>query len=348
MASPTRCGTNGILSFSLRAMAGLGLALGGPAAWAAPDPVATLNGFVAQYGVYGNTNAYTPTIFTMDALSTACPISVANSYPPLAQRWSNIFSPCNLVASAGTDGEALIYDGLNGKTYEFWQLKNSSGKWSAVWGGGDSDANFYVDAATQNRVWARPNNVNFGVQASGIAFTPGMITTEDLANGYIDHAVQISVTYSCATWKGIATRTDGNASSNPQDNCIEYGQVYKLPSTVDISSLKGVPRMIALAAQQYGLIVTDQTHGAVVFRFENYKRTMPPWPTDDAHPITDPYRGVPGRDGPTNLPDYFGCDGLQGGAPVAYGKEYDCAFDQNNLMRPWNTLGLWSKLVAVN
>ena len=62
--------------------------------------------------------------------------------------------------------------------------------------------------------------------------------------------------------------------------------------------------MIAQAAKDYDVVVTDQSHDRVIWRFEGVK---------------------PGEVSPYSKPGgLFGCDGLQSGKAVSAASEYDC------------------------
>jgi hypothetical protein len=86
-----------------------------------------------------------------------------------------------------------------------------------------------------------------------------VISFRDLAHGYIDHALGLALP---ASWirGGVvaspATRTDGQSTAS---NSVPEGAHFRLDPNLDISSLNLPPltRMIALAAQRYGLIVRD-------------------------------------------------------------------------------------------
>jgi hypothetical protein len=143
----------------------------------------------------------------------------------------------------------------------------------------------------------------------------------ELREGRIDHPVHLTVPHSCRTWRPPATRTDARAGG---ERCFEYGTRYELPDDVDIDGLPRLPRMIAQAAKDHYLIVTDQSASTLVFRAENWRRPGAPWGA------ANPY------------PRAFGCDGRGGdGAPLAAGQEeYDCYPDKLNLFRdfPWREL----------
>jgi hypothetical protein len=98
----------------------------------------------------------------------------------------------------------------------------------------------------------------FGATASGLPLVAGLITIDDLERGRIDHALAIAIPdVARGRFVPPATRTDG-ASAGP--SAIPEGTRFRLPASLDLDAL-GLPpltRMIARAAQRYGMIVRDR------------------------------------------------------------------------------------------
>jgi hypothetical protein len=106
------------------------------------------------------------------------------------------------------------------------------------------------------------------------------VTYADLQRGYIDHAIAIAVVEAepkCWSWP--AQRTDGSYSTTGITP-IPEGTRFRLPQTLDIAALNlpKIVRMLAYAAQKYGIVVRDMA-GAVTFYGED-PLSMPtnPWP----------------------------------------------------------------------
>lgn len=278
---------------------------------------------VARTGVWGNTSAGTPAVYGSGRAPCWSDVGLRTGDANLAARFKQVPLPCDFQPAAGSDAEAVVMDetGVAQRDYyEFWTMKRDplTARWSAGWGGA-ADLGEMV-ASDGLRVW--PGWM--GTQASGIAFLPGIVRTAELRAGVIPHPVQLVVPYSCPTWKAPATRTDSSAASNPLDRCFQYGQKYKLPASVDISKLRPVARMVAQAAKDYYVVVTDQSHDKVIWRFEGVK---------------------PGTVSPYSAPGgLFGCDGLQGGKPVSSASEYDCYPNESAVFKGFP----WAQLVAVN
>ncbi|MFT3800638.1 MAG: hypothetical protein QM766_05400 [Burkholderiaceae bacterium] len=291
--------------------------------------------------VYAATDAYTPTVYEMTSSSQPCwgPIAlVPNHYPPLAAKTASVPLPCNFTPSAGTDKEAVILDSTHGalRVFEGWQLNKSGGNWSMAWGGYELESSFKKTAYG----WVWPTNeTTYGVQASGFSFIPGILTVKELSSGKINHAIHIIVPRSCDTWIAPATRTDGNAARTGTEDCYQYGMAYKLPSNFVIpSNWPKVVKMIAVAARDYGLVVTDQSWYGIGIRFENFKRQGAWWSKNGG--IVDPYSD----------PTQAGLNFFQCPNPWSW----DCYPDRDHLFKPLsqvvapNNQNFWQALVRVN
>jgi hypothetical protein len=285
---------------------------------------------VDQRGVWGNTSSYTPTIFSSGASPCTQQVGLRMSWAPLTAKWMAVPMPCYFKPSSGTDGEAVI-SGSDGVYYEFYQAKYNDpafpAMWSARWGGAEPPAAFNV-TLQGDRAWPTSES-HYGVQASGMAFTPGVIRWRDLKAGVIRHVVALEAAWACWTFVAPATRSDGANTTN----CVPYGTLLRLPPDTDCSGVRApAGRMICAAARDYGLRITDQTHDRVTFRFENWRRPWSEWGSGAGE--VNPY------------PAFFGCDGIQNTGqsdahPLAPGEwEQDCAPADYGAFRgfPWAKL----------
>ncbi len=145
------------------------------------------------------------------------------------------------------------------------------GRWHAQWGGRivnvSSDPGYYRNKPNPHGGWLEYDN--WGVTGSGLPVAGGLITLADLASGHIDHAIGLMVPKAAAKVLYFpALRTDGYDTS---PNAIPEGARFRLDPRLDLHKLKLPPvtRMIAEAAQKYGLIVDDQTGVTVGFRAQD-------------------------------------------------------------------------------
>ncbi len=329
IAPPFRCVIVTVKHSGLRLSVALLLSIGLPCAQAATSGLAAL---VEKHGLWVGSSSYTPPVYEITADTRTCRVDVGNAFQPLAARWKSVPLPCDFQPADGTDSEAIVLDHVNDMTYEFWAMaRDERGRWRAEWGGADRNSSFVQ--TPYGRQWRKDGGSNYGTQASGLSFIPGMVLERELRAGKIPHAVQISVPFSCAEWKWPATRTDGNAARNDPSQCVPLGQVWKLPPGTDLSALTPFARMVARAAIEHGLVATDQTFNVVGIRVENWRRKWPSWSTGE-EPV-DPYASPGG---------HFGCDGRYNGRQVAPHDEFDCYPDHKHLFANFP----WDKLVPIN
>jgi hypothetical protein len=144
------------------------------------------------------------------------------------------------------------------------------GQWHAGWGGRivnvSSDPGYYrMVHPVGGAVVEEPD---WGGTASSLPIADGMITLGDLAQGHIDHALQLLVPTARAGLHSFpAQRTDGGETTA---TAIPEGAHFVLSSAVNCGQ-QATPfmRMVCVAAQRYGLIVNDQTGGGLAFRGED-------------------------------------------------------------------------------
>jgi hypothetical protein len=199
--------------------------------------------------------------------------------------------PANAVPAEGSDAHLTIYQPSTDRLWELFQARRLADGWHASWGGAMAHASRspgYYDADA----WPGLSGTHWGATATSLPVIAGTITVDELKAGVIPHAIAMNIPWAKTnvyTWP--AQRTDG-ASSDP--NAIPEGARFWLDPRLDINAL-GLPpltRMIAEAAQRYGIIVRDQTGQAVGFFAEN-----------TAQFGTDPYDGPGGLFGgtPSNI-----------------------------------------------
>ena len=95
---------------------------------------------------------------------------------------------------------------------------------------------------------------------------------DELKAGVIPHALAINIPWAKPnTYSWPAQRTDGRSTDA---NAIPEGARFRLDPNLDIDALNLPPmtRMMAKAAQRYGMIVRDQTGHAISFFAEKPRR----------------------------------------------------------------------------
>ena len=168
-------------------------------------------------------------------------------------RWSTVPVPANARPAAGTDGHIVILQPATDTMWEFWQFH------------GDPATGYTAAAGARILNESRSPGIieaPYGATASGLPAAAGIVTARDMRRGVIDHALAIAVPEPLRERLTLpATRTDG-WSTNP-DAPME-GTRFRLDPTLNIAALHLHPfvRMLAVAAQRYGVIVRDKA-GAV-------------------------------------------------------------------------------------
>ena len=173
-------------------------------------------------------------------------------------RLSAVRIPADAEAAGGSDGEVVVWDPIDDRVVELWQFARAAdGSVSACWGG------VIEDASTSEGVFPQP----FGTTATGLSLLGGTLTADDLTAGRIEHVVGIALPFATPSpaVSEPANRSDG---VNPRGLAVPtQGQRLRLPADLDLDALDLTPtaRMLAEAAQRYGLVVWD-TAGAISVR----------------------------------------------------------------------------------
>jgi hypothetical protein len=213
--------------------------------------------------------------------------------------------PPDAQPAAGTDGHMTIYQPSTDTLWEFWKAVKLSDGWHASWGGamrGVSHSPGYYS----NTAWtglSASEGWNWGSTATSLPVVAGTVTIRELQRGRIDHALALAIPDACGTtFTWPAQRTDGAMTTA---DCLPEGAHLRLDPKLDVSTLNlpRVTRILAEAAQRYGVIVRDRTHHATGFYAED------PSPTGE-----DPYSGPDGLYGglrPWSFLPQFPWDRLQ-------------------------------------
>jgi hypothetical protein len=193
--------------------------------------------------------------------------------------------PPHAVAASGSDGYLTVYQPATDTLWEFWKAVRKPEGWHASWGGVmqhvSSNPGYYTGSSWPGLTG--PSGWNWGSTATSLPVIGGTVRIDELRSGVIPHALALAIPDACArvfTWP--AQRTDGASTAT---NCLPEGARLRLDPKLDLATLDLPPvtRILATAAQRYGIIVRDVTHHAVGFYAED------PTPTG-----TNPYIGPHG------------------------------------------------------
>ena len=157
--------------------------------------------------------------------------------------------PDGAMPDPAGDGHMVIIDKDSGCEFDFWRAKKVGASWEASWGNSlrtDGDGVF-------------PKGLS--ARGSGFAVPAGMIFPDELIAGRIDHALEFSYNY---PKRGgpvhPATESDGHSG---RSDAIPEGARLRLDPDLDLDALglTRYERIIAEAAQRYGMILADNGGG---------------------------------------------------------------------------------------
>jgi hypothetical protein len=242
-----------------------------------------------------NTTQYSTPLYTVPAFQPTERVALDTNYSPLQREWEAVPIPPDARPAAGSDQHLVVHQPATDTLWEFWKLRRVDGAWHARWGGklsGVSSSPGYFEGAQSS----------WGATATSLPLAGGLMTIDEVRRGRIDHALALAIPEPKArSWSWPAQRTDG---SNWDAGAIPEGTRFRLDPALDLDRLQ-LPRLVRLmaeAAQDYGIVVRDKA-GAVVFYGEDSTPTG-----------SDPWRGSDGFFGgqyPNRLLERFPWDRLQ-------------------------------------
>lgn len=223
----------------------------------------------ARQNPWLNYNRYSTPVYTVPRDQPRVLVTLDTSASALQAAWQSVPIPANAQPAAGTDQHMVVWQPSTDTMWEFWLAARKADGWHARWGG-------VINNVSQNPGFYQ-NPSDWGATATSLPLLGGLMRISELRTGHIDHALAIAIPAARAEYfSSPAQRTDGYVRDA---NAIPEGARFRLDPNLDIPSLHLPPltRMIAEAAQRYGIVVRDQS-GCVCFYGED------PTPTG-----TDPY-----------------------------------------------------------
>ncbi len=150
--------------------------------------------------------------------------------------------PANPSIEGGSDAHMLVLDTGHCLLYETWNTRYSGG-WQA-----GSGAKFDLNSnALRPAEWT-------SADAAGLPIVPGLVRYDEVAAGYINHAIRFTVSGTNNTFVWPARhRTNHNYSVNAPP----MGQRVRLKASFDTGSFSPQVQVILSAFKRYGIIVAD-------------------------------------------------------------------------------------------
>lgn len=227
------------------------------------DLVQTLRGQVAENKAWINTYQYSSPVYVVGPRQRHTRVILDRPSAELSAAFASVPLPADARPARGSDAQLVVWEPSTDTLWEFLKLARRRDGWHAAWGGRMTD------------VSSNPGHFlerNWGATATGLPLLGGLITLKDLRRRRIDHALALGITRARAyRWSWPAQRTDG-ATADP--TAIPEGARFRLDPRLDLDSIPmpRATRIIAEAAQRYGIVVRDKTGSSVTFEAEDATR----------------------------------------------------------------------------
>jgi hypothetical protein len=217
-------------------------------------------------GPWISTTGFSTPVYTVPADQPAVRVQLENINPALQRAFTAVPLPAGARPAAGSDAQLTVWQPSSDRLWEFWRMRKAGDGWHAQWGGAMRHASQNPGMFTAD-AWPGASS-HWGATSTSLPLVGGLITLGDIQQGWIDHALALGfprIERGVVRWP--AQRTDGT-SEGPAG--IPAGTRFRLDPRLDLRALPLPPlvRMIAEAAQRFGLIVRD-TSGVVDFYGED-------------------------------------------------------------------------------
>ncbi len=237
--------------------------------------VAELVRQVHDYHPWMNTTSYSIPVYVVGRHQRTQHVTLDTWGPDLQRAFDHVPIPRHALAAAGTDASMTVWQPSRNRLWDFWQMRKKHGRWNARWGGEMDDVSGnpgYFTHSGQSSGW--------GATATGLPLLGGLVTFADLRRGYINHALAMAlVETQWAKFSWPAQRTDGSSFTKGIFP-IPEGMRFRLDPRLNIAALHlpKIDRMLAHAAQRYGIVVRDKAGSVVFYGQDPVTQAVNPWP----------------------------------------------------------------------
>jgi hypothetical protein len=171
--------------------------------------------------------------------------------------------PADAKEAPGDDQHLTVWQPATDTLWEFWKASKEANGWHARWGGAIRNVSASPGYYTKDS-WpgAEPY---WGASATSLPIVGGTMMVDELRRGRIDHALALALPRPKANvFSWPAQRTDG---FDTREHAIPEGARFRLDPALDLDDLKLHPfvRMMAEAAQRYGIVVRDKSSSVQFF-----------------------------------------------------------------------------------
>lgn len=226
-----------------------------------------LRALAAEEGTTVNIRRYSTPLYRVGPDQPEVRVQLDEARAPELQRaLEAVPIPRDARPAAGTDANLVVYQASTDTSWEFWRFRREADGFHAGWAG-------KMVGVKDNPGWFRNRTDPFerafwGITATNIAKLAGLVTLKDIERGRIDHVLAVAIPEARrGVWSRPAQNSDG-ASDDP--GAIPEGARFRLDPDLDLDALElpRFTRMLAEAAQRYGIVINN-TAGAVVFHAQD-------------------------------------------------------------------------------
>jgi hypothetical protein len=230
---------------------------------------------VHDYHPWMNTTSYSVPVYVVPRNQATRHVTLDTWGPDLQQAFDRVPIPSHAKPAGGTDRSMTVWQPSTNRLWDFWIMHRAKGGWHARWGGEMDNVSTNLGYFTHS---GQTNN--WGATATGLPLLGGLVTLADLKRGYINHALAIAlVETQWAKYSWPAQRTDGS-SFTQGIWAIPEGMRFRLDPRLNIARLHLplIDRMLAQAAQRYGIVVRDKAGAVVFYGQDPVTQSTNPWP----------------------------------------------------------------------
>jgi hypothetical protein len=211
---------------------------------------------VTEDGSWINSSSYSAPVYTVPRDQATVRVTIDKSASILQAAFTQVPIPASAKPASGSVAHMVVWQPSTDRMWELYGARLAADGWHMRWGGMMSDTSTnpgYFSPAT------------WGATATALPLLGGMMRIDELLAGKIDHALALSIPEAKqGTYVWPAQRTDGKLDA---PHAIPEGTHFRLDPSLDVNALPMPPstKMIARAAQRYGMIVRDQASTVTLY-----------------------------------------------------------------------------------